>query len=77
MSTDSVQIELTSHEGLILESFLTYFEEQPLFEQVGVAERLVLYKLHALLEQHLDALQDPNYMQLLADARAAITATQT
>jgi hypothetical protein len=77
MQDKSVDITLTRAEALVLEAFLSHIEEQADFQQLDLAARLVLYKLHAALEQVLEDLFDPNYQQLLLQAQSEVCNTET
>ena len=69
---EQLTISLTRTEALVLQAFLATFEDAPTFRTLQRADQMALYALHAALENEMADLFDPNYDQLLAQARTIL-----
>lgn len=65
-----MEIKLSRFEALVLEDVLSKLEDSESFQELDLAGRIVLYKIHAILEQELDELFDSHYQELLKSAQA-------
>jgi hypothetical protein len=74
MSEDPIQLTLTRHEALVLSSWLFHFDETDLGPPLDSAERKVLWRLEARLEERLVEILSPNYRELLDEARKKVLA---
>jgi len=72
MSDEKIKIELSPSEALVLFDFLSRFADHDRLEIVDQAEEKVLWDIHSDLESSLTAPLDPNYLVLLAKARAVV-----
>lgn len=77
MDNSTINLQLSRSEALVLEAFLTDFEDRQEFKNIDLVNQLILYRLHSLLEHAVDALFDPDYDQLLKQARAEISKDQS
>ena len=69
---NSVKVELTGDEALVLFEFLSRFEDQERLVIDDQAEERALWNLHGLLEKQLVGPFDPRYKELLEAARARL-----
>jgi hypothetical protein len=67
-----MEIKLSNWEALVLEDVLAKLEQTSGFQEIDMAGRMVLYKIHALLEQGMEELFDPNYQKILHQAREEV-----
>ncbi len=67
--SDSVQLELTGDEALVLFEFLARFDENEKLTLEDQAEEKTLWILHGLLEKQLVEIFDPSYKSLVESAR--------
>ena len=72
MSERKFGMELSGEEALVLFEFLSRFAEDEKLEIVDQAENSVLMKVLALLERELVEPFEPNYNELLEEARRKI-----
>jgi len=72
MRSKRVKIELTSDEALVLYDWLTRFNQRAEMDFADQAEGRVLFDLEALLEKALVAPLQPDYADLLAQARSNV-----
>jgi hypothetical protein len=66
---ETAGIELTEDEALVLFEWLSRFHETGRPEFEDQAEQRALWNLEAALEKSLEAVLDPRYRELLANAR--------
>jgi hypothetical protein len=64
-----VRLDLTSDEALVLFEFLSRFNDSDKLSLEDPAEQRALEHLHCLLEKQLVEPIDPNYQELLRQAR--------
>ena len=72
MRAQRVKIELTSDAALVLYDWLTRFNQRVDTDFADQAEERVLFDLEAMLEKALVAPLQPDYADLLAQARAHV-----
>lgn len=72
MDTPDVAITLTRAEALVLFDLLARYSQSERLEPVDQAEQQVLWNLCALLERSLTEPLRPDYVELLAQARAGL-----
>jgi hypothetical protein len=75
MSEDPIQLKLSRSEALVLVAWLFNFDQTDLGPPLDSAERSVLWRLEAKLEQHLLEVFAPNYRELLDEARQKVLAS--
>jgi hypothetical protein len=66
---DSVHLELTGDEALVLFEFLARFDDDSSLTIQDQAEERALWNLHCLLQKQLVEVFHPEYKALLAAAR--------
>lgn len=67
--SDSVRLELTRDEALVLFEFLARCDDNETLTLEDQAEERVLWKLEGLLEKQLVEIFDPSYKSLVESAR--------
>ncbi|MBM3463821.1 MAG: hypothetical protein FJX76_17130 [Armatimonadetes bacterium] len=67
-----VGLYLTNDEALVLLDFLLRFNQESEAELVDPAEKFVLWGVECMLEQQLREPFDPNYSELVLQARRAV-----
>ncbi len=67
--SDSVRLELTKDEALVLFEFLARFDDNETLMLEDQAEERVLWSLQGLLEKQLVEIFDPSYKSLVESAR--------
>ena len=72
MRAQRVKIELTSYAALVLYDWLTRFNQRVDTDFADQAEERVLFDLEAMLEKALVAPLQPDYADLLAQARSHV-----
>jgi hypothetical protein len=72
VTEDSVSIELTGDEALVLYAWLVRFDGTGDASFADQAEQRVLWDVHAMLESSLVAPFDAAYLELVAKARARV-----
>jgi hypothetical protein len=68
-----MKLELTGDEALVLFEWLSRLDEQDAFIK-DLAEEKVLWSLHGQLEKVLTEIFQPNYSELVEQARARLRA---
>ena len=66
---ETVRLELTSDEALVLFAFLQRFDDEDALAIQDQAEERALWNLHCLLQKRLAAVFHPDYKALVAAAR--------
>lgn len=72
MDSNPVTATLTQDEALVLFEFLARNEEADNFPVADEAEERVLWRLHGQLEKQIAEVFDPNYHELVRQARARL-----
>jgi hypothetical protein len=72
MSEETVTIELSKSEALVLFEFVSRFTDEEKLEILDQAEERVLWNICASLEKLLDEPLRADYSQLLANAREEV-----
>lgn len=72
MAADKFNLELSREEALVFFDWLTRFNKTDEAKFEDQAEQRVLWDIEAMLESVLTDPFEPNYDQLLAQARAAV-----
>jgi hypothetical protein len=75
MSEDPIQLNLSRPEALVLVAWLYAFDQTDLGPPLDSAERLVLWRLEAKLEERLVEVFAQNYRELLDEARRRVLAS--
>lgn len=73
---DAMKIELNADEALVLFEWIMRFSDRGTYPVEHEAEELVLWQIEAQLETTLVEPFEPNYVQLVEQARARIVADQ-
>ena len=74
MNEDTVSVDLTRSEAIVLIEFLMRFREQARLVVEHEAESQLLYDVCAVLENKLPELFDPNWQMLVEQSRIAVLA---
>ncbi|MBA3560321.1 MAG: hypothetical protein H0W30_17195 [Gemmatimonadaceae bacterium] len=74
MSEESIHLTLTYDEALVLFDFFARFQDTDLLRFAHVAEFLALERISAQIDKSVVEMFDPDYVQLLAAARARLAA---
>jgi hypothetical protein len=69
---ERVAIEFSMNEALVLEEWLTRFDDSGSADFEDQAEQRILWNLASMLERQIDALFSPDYAERLEAARAAV-----
>ncbi len=77
MTTETVNLEFSPAEAVVLYEFVSRFEHSRKLEINHFAERIVLWEICALLEKALDEQYSPKWNELLEMARKEVQGDAT
>jgi len=72
LSPETITVELTNKEALVLFEFLHRCDDEDSYSFVDQAEQRVLWKVEGILEKQLVEILSPDYNQLLREAREQV-----
>tara|TARA_R110002073_G_scaffold335671_1_gene528378 strand:+ start:673 stop:966 length:294 start_codon:yes stop_codon:yes gene_type:complete len=72
LKMNKITISLSKDEAIILTEFLLRFQEEENLDIKDKSEEIALWNLGAILESNLPEILDPNYKNLLIEARKNI-----